>query len=104
VAVRPLVFVAGGPGSFALNGALTFASVPTARAEGLQRFGDSEASSLELDCSGVTEADSAGLALLVDWHAWARRRGRSLRCAQLPERVRALAAISEVEDLLARGV
>jgi phospholipid transport system transporter-binding protein len=48
----------------------------------------------------VTEADSAGLAMLVDWLAWARGAGRSLELVGTPQRLRALAAISEVDDLL----
>jgi phospholipid transport system transporter-binding protein len=49
-------------------------------------------------------ADSAGLAVLLDWLSAAKRAGRSLRYAHLPEDLVALARISEVDELLARGV
>jgi len=48
--------------------------------------------------------DSAGLAVLLDWLGAAKRRGRTLRYTHLPADLTALARISEVEDLLERGV
>jgi phospholipid transport system transporter-binding protein len=49
-------------------------------------------------------ADSAGLAVLLDWLSAAKSAGRSLRYAHLPQELVALARISEVDELLARGV
>jgi phospholipid transport system transporter-binding protein len=58
----------------------------------------------EIDCSGVAPADSAGLAVLISWLGVARRAGRRLRCTHLPAALTALAGISEIEQLLERGV
>jgi len=41
---------------------------------------------------------------LLEWLSVARRAGRSLRYAQLPEGLAALARISDLEELLERGV
>lgn len=53
-----------------------------------------------VDLTAVAEGDSAGLALLLEWQCWARRAGRTLRFENLPESLRGIAAISEVESLL----
>ena len=55
-----------------------------------------------MDCSAVEESDSAGLAVLLDWLAAAKRRNLSLRFVSLPQRLLAIAQISEIEETLAR--
>jgi phospholipid transport system transporter-binding protein len=57
-----------------------------------------------VDCSAVTASDSAGLAVLLDWLALAKRQGRTVRFMNLPAPIRAVAHISEVEALLSQGV
>lgn len=94
---------AQGPGRFSATGALTFATARRARTEGRQCLAEAAERELEIDCAGITVADSAGLAVLLDWLAGARQLGRSLRYAQLPQGLIALAQISEVEELLRRG-
>ena len=58
---------------------------------------------LEVDLSGVTRADSAGLALLLEWITWANHTVREIRFAGMPERVLAIAKTTEVDPLLYRG-
>jgi len=53
-----------------------------------------------IDCSGVARADSAGLAVLLDWLAWGRRKSRTVSLENLPASLLAIAKISEVEGLL----
>ena len=60
-----------------------------------------ESSEIQVDCGGVTESDSAGLAVLLDWLALARSRKVPLRFVGLPDRLFAIAQISEIEGLLA---
>jgi phospholipid transport system transporter-binding protein len=57
---------------------------------------------LSVDFSGVTEGDSAGLALLIEWLRAARQRGRPIHFQNIPAQINALARISEVGDLLAK--
>ena len=92
-------FVAAGAGTWRLDGPLTFDSVPALRPSGiglLAQGGDA----LTIDLQGVLAADSAGLALLIDWLAIARVKGCTLRYVKVPEALRALAALSEVEALI----
>jgi phospholipid transport system transporter-binding protein len=60
----------------------------------------SRATSLVIDCAGVSRADSAGLAVLLDWLGWARRKSRTIRPENLPQSLVAIAKISEVDGLL----
>ncbi len=55
---------------------------------------------LVIDCQGITDSDSAGLAVLLDWLAAAKAQGRSLRYAHLPQGFAALGRISEATGLL----
>jgi ABC-type transporter Mla MlaB component len=58
---------------------------------------------LSVDLAAVTAADSAGLALLVDWLAWAQERQSMLTFTNLPPALTALAGLSDVLPLLAPG-
>lgn len=92
------------PGVLHAEGALTFATARAARATGVAALAAAAAGPLTIDCSAVSPADSAGLAVLLDWLAVARGAGRSLRYVNLPQDLKALARIGEVEELLQRGV
>jgi phospholipid transport system transporter-binding protein len=96
--------VAGADGRSYVRGSLTFATARRARAEGVQKFRECGARACEVDCSGITVSDSAGLTVLLDWLALAKRDGRSLRYLNLPGDLLAIARISEVDGLLQRGV
>ena len=91
-------FVNAGPGAYRLSGPLTFDSVPALRPLGLALLGTG--ATVGIDLSGVGAADSAGLALLVDWLAVARARGTTLRYSDVPETLSALATLSEVGALI----
>jgi phospholipid transport system transporter-binding protein len=92
------------PGQFAARGPLTFATARRARESGEAAFGAANSRELQVDCSGVTSSDSAGMTVLLDWLALAKRAGRSMHFANLPEQVHALARISDVQELLEKGV
>ena len=95
---------AAADGKFVAQGPLTFATARAAREEGLRTLANDSGGASEVDCSGITQADSAGLAVLLDWLAAAKRAGHKLRYVRLPEAMVALGRISEVEELLERGV
>jgi len=95
---------AGADGNSWVRGSLTFATARRARAEGLEKFRQYGARAYEVDCSGIAVSDSAGLSVLLDWLALAKRDGRSVRYVNLPEGLLAIAKISEVEELLQKGV
>lgn len=91
-------------GRIEVRGALTFTTARQAREEGLRAITDTQSRQLEADCTGVTVADSAGLTVMLDWLAHAKLEGKSLRLTNLPEKILAVARISDVEDLLQKGV
>lgn len=104
-AVAAFSLSAGVAGRLAAVGPLTFATARQARLTGLAVLDAPEAApQLEIDCAGLGVTDSAGLAVMLDWLAAAKRAGRSLRFLGLPQELAALARISDVEQLLTRGV
>ena len=88
------------PGRIVVTGELTFASARDARQLGVLVLESSRANSIVVDCGGVTRADSAGLAVLLDWLAWGRRKSRAVSLQNLPPSLVAIARISEVDELL----
>ena len=90
-----------GEGRFALTGEMTFETAERILVASEEPF--EQHTRIEVDLSGVTKADSAGLALLLEWITWANHTVREIRFLSMPERVLAIARTTEVEPLLARG-
>jgi len=90
----------GTSGRVTVTGELTFASARDARQLGVLVLEGSRAERIVIDCSGVKRADSAGLAVLLDWLAWGRRKTRPISLENLPASLVAIAKISEVDGLL----
>jgi phospholipid transport system transporter-binding protein len=85
-------------GRYSVSGELNFATVTDLLLQSREMFAGE--SSIELDLSGVTHADSAGLSLLIEWLRQARLQGRQLHYVALPAQLNALAGI-RVDGLLA---
>jgi phospholipid transport system transporter-binding protein len=92
-------FVAAAPGTYRLQAPLQFGTVPRLLRSGLALIAAVQGE-LTLDLSAVPAADSAGLALLIEWLASARAAGKRLRYVQAPQALVALARLSDVEPLL----
>ncbi len=86
-----------GGGRYQLHGDLSFDTATQLLVQSQAMFAGE--STLELDLSGVTHADSAGLSLLIEWLRQAKRQGKSLRYLSLPLQLQALADVSEVKSL-----
>jgi phospholipid transport system transporter-binding protein len=88
----------GKNGAIILQGELTFSSVPELylRAEELL---DSGSSLAEIDLAEVTAADSAGLALLLEWQAAHQSSGK-LQIRNAPASLISLARLCEADELL----
>ncbi len=90
-----------GEGRFSLEGDMNFET-----AESILRSSEvpfEQFTRLEIDLSGVKDADSAGLALLLEWITWANHTVREIRFTSIPDRVVAIARTTEVDPLLYRG-
>jgi phospholipid transport system transporter-binding protein len=93
--------VEAAPNRFQVKGPLTFETARRAREVGLKLLeGSASREPLVLDCSGVVDSDSAGLAVLIDFLRNAESRGRAVRFANLPAGILAAANISEVAPFL----
>jgi len=57
-------------------------------------------SALDIDLAGVVESNSAGLALLIEWLAVARREGHSVTFHHIPDSLRQLAGVCQVDGLI----
>jgi len=90
-----------GEGRFSLSGEMTFDTSEKILRASEALFEDH--TQLEVDLTEVTAADSAGLALLLEWVTWANHSVREIRFTGMPEKVLAIARTTEVEPLLTRG-
>ncbi len=88
-----------GDGGCRVEGELTFDTVTSVlmQSEPAFRSGEGE---LAIDLSGVTRADSAGLALLMEWIRRAKGAKREVRFRQIPEQMLAIARTSDMDSLL----
>jgi phospholipid transport system transporter-binding protein len=87
-----------GDGRCAIAGALTFETAPWIWQQ--LRAGDWLSKGREADLTGITTADSAGLALLIAWRAAIASLGGALTFESVPERLIALARLTDAEALL----
>ncbi len=100
----PARLTASEPDRWTLVGVLDFDTVGRLAVEGQVLLRTAAARGLEslvIDLAGVERANSAGLALLLEWLEMARRRGLHLSYAHLPDSLGRLAAVSNLGDLLA---
>jgi len=89
------------PDRLRASGVLGFATAAQALRAGIERFGREREQVVDL--SGVTEGDSAGVAVLVEWISAAASAGIGLRYENVPPQMLAIARISDLEDLLLRA-
>lgn len=90
-----------GDGKFSLSGNMTFQTAGQILRISEQYF--EKHTRIEVDLSGVTNSDSAGLALLLEWITWANHTVREIRFLETPSRIDAIARTTEVDALLKRG-
>ncbi|MCG8426948.1 MAG: STAS domain-containing protein [Chromatiales bacterium] len=83
-----------------VSGDLVFATVTQLLAVGEKCIRDSGKKSLVFDCAAVGRADSAGVALLLEWLDRARQQGVCLQFRNLPDGLMSIAQLSNVDGLL----
>jgi len=84
---------------FVIRGELNMQTVP-ALAESARDMLKQLSGEVSVDLSGVSRADSAGLALLIDLQRHTRRQQCAIRFLHLPEQLRQILHLSELDDIL----
>lgn len=90
-----------GRGCFKVSGELILGTVPTIWETAQRLFVDVD--DLVLDLGGVSRCDSAGAALVVDWATSHRLAGGTFKVSRLPEQMRAILRVSDLEQLVLGG-
>jgi phospholipid transport system transporter-binding protein len=90
--------IAAGDGKFELAGDMSFDTADAILRESGSAFAGHTA--VDVNFSRVKKADSAGLALLLEWKAWQRQGHCQVNFSAIPESVLAIARTTEVEHLL----
>ena len=98
--MSPGQWQAGGEGVLALSGELTRHSIPELWKQAPERLQKLQGEA-QIDLAGVTRMDSAGVAFLLECQRFCLARSVSLRFAQMPEHMRALVELANLQPLFA---
>jgi phospholipid transport system transporter-binding protein len=90
----------GEGGHFQVSGELSFDTVNALLAESQSTIFAQSTPLFELDLGAVRRADSAGLALLIQWMRMAHAKNCEIRFHNLPQQLLAIARAGELEPLL----
>jgi phospholipid transport system transporter-binding protein len=85
-------------GHLLVIGELSMSTVPALLAQNDLRDSRGDVS---VDLKGVERADSAGVALLVEWQRMARQQQQEISFKNIPSQMLAIARLSGVDELLA---
>lgn len=91
----------GTEGHYRLAGELSFETVPALLERGERLF--ERERQLWIDLAGISRADSAGLALLIEWARRARQSGAAIHFINLPEQMRDIVRVSGLDNVLPFG-
>ncbi len=87
-------------GQFQLTGELSFATVNAVLDESRAALFGKATSRIDLNLGAVTRADSAGLALLIEWLRMAQQKQCDICYHHLPEQMLAIAEAGDLISLL----
>jgi len=94
--VGKLNLAVAGDGAVSISGEITFFTVNDVLSVDIF----AGCSDVKINFSGVTHSDSSGLALMVHWLRAAKEREVSLTFEAIPEKLKALAMVSSLDDVL----
>ena len=98
---RPMAearFIDSGNGNWSLEGELGITSIPALLAHAATALDGS--GDIEIDLKGVTRADSAGLALLLELLRESSRKGRRIVFNHVPAQLLSIARVCGLEKIL----
>ncbi len=85
-------------GRYALEGEVTAETVPTLWPQIVAVA--AKGGAVQVSCAGITRADSAAVACLVEWVRVARGVGGSLQVCDLPEVMKVIMEVSDLDGIL----
>jgi phospholipid transport system transporter-binding protein len=91
-------FASRGGGVFELSGRLTFQTVPRFQGH-IDSVLQGDAQPVTIDMRGIALADSAGLALMIEWLQRARAAQRGMVFANIPEQVQQLIRVNGLQEV-----
>ena len=94
-------FVTQHDGAYEIRGLLTFSTVPEVLTQSVSWL--DQATPVTVDLQQVTRADSAGLALMIEWLRQARGNNLELRFIHIPDQLATLIRLSGLQDLFSLG-
>jgi len=83
---------------YRIDGKLTYSTVSSVMNKGLIAFDQS--AKCQIDLAGVTQADSAGLSLIVEWVKYAKSKNITLDFVNVPEQMKALSKVNGLEFMI----
>jgi len=89
-----------GNGLFRVTGPVVFTTAGELLETSRRLFTGS--TSVRVDLDGVTDVDSAALALLIEWLKQARQQQCMIHIEHIPEKLMAIARLTGVEDIIAK--
>lgn len=87
-----------GHGVFSLSGRTDFANVGHLLSDGKNEFADHEMVTVNIEAADC--ANTAGLALLMEWHTWCRLSNINLVYANPGEKLLELVSINDIAQIL----
>ena len=94
----PASLAPAGEGRYRVAGVMRLDTAADLLALGVAAFAAQAA--VAVDLSEVSDADSAGLAVLIEWTRQARLQGRRIEFSGMPPRLAGMARIGGVQELL----
>ncbi len=91
-------FQALGENRFELSGELNFTSVPELLEQAAGLMSDGQAATIDL--AKVSSANSAAMALLIEWKSVAAQNNTEVAFLNIPKQIERLAEVCKVESLL----
>lgn len=89
------------PAGFNLHGDLNFTNVMPLYQQGAKLIaGFNPTSLVQIDFSGLTSANSAAIALMVDWLRYAKKAGKSLQFLNLSSEIQSLLQAAEMNHVI----
>ena len=90
-----------GDGQFKLSGDVSFRTAESVLRASEDLFRADR--DVHIDLSAISQTDSAGMALLLEWLSRANRAGVQLRFSSIPEKIKAIAVTAEIDDFLEKS-